>query len=106
MLLQEHVGHHEHQRMAGMHQHSVLHAWLVHWLDSCALKTNPAVAFQDRLALTPIAPGQASVALADHHWNMGNLNSARFRGDGQYHPGLRVRTVSCARALRFSRELR
>ena len=82
VLLQDHVGHREHQRMAGVHEHRSGKAGLVERLNGVALEADALVALQDRLVLAAIAPGDSAVTLADRRRDVGDLEApglARMR---------------------------
>src|SRR5712692_838907 len=80
MLLKNHIGHREHQRMAGMHQHGATEARFFERLNSGALETDAVVAFQHRLLFPPIASCDAAVSLTYSDRNMRDLVTARFAG--------------------------
>ena len=88
VLLKNHVGHGEHQRMAGMHQHGATEARFFKRLNSSALETDAVVAFQHRLLLPAIAACDAVVPLAYSDRNMSDLVTPRFTG--MSHPAERI----------------
>jgi hypothetical protein len=82
MLLQNHVGHRQHQRMTGVHEHRAAQTWPVEWLNGRSLETYPLIPLQHRLLLTPIAPRDPAVPFPYRGWNVGDLKTPDLTGMG------------------------
>src|SRR5690242_9319749 len=65
ILFKQHIGHRQHQRMAGMHEYRAAEAGLVDGLDSFALEADAIIAFQYRLELPAISAADSVIAFAD-----------------------------------------
>ena len=78
VLFEEHVGHGEHQRVAGVHQHGAGKARLVERLEGIACEGDAVVTLQDRLLLAAVAAREPAVAFADRGGNVGDLESPGF----------------------------
>ena len=72
---EEHVGHGEHQRVAGVHEHGAGEAGLVERLEGVAGEGDAVVALEDRLLLAAIAAGEPAVPFADRGGNVGDLEA-------------------------------
>ena len=80
MLLEDQVGDRQHERVAGVHQHSPRLPRLVERLDSLTLEADAVVSLEHRLLLAAVAAGDPPVALADFVRNVGDLVAARLPG--------------------------
>ena len=75
VLLKDHVGDGQHQRMAGVHEHRAGSAWLVERLNGLALETDALVAPQHRLLLTTVSASEPAIALTDCGGNVGDFKA-------------------------------
>ncbi len=78
VLFEDHVGHGEHQRVAGVHQHGAGQAGLVERLEGVAGEGDAVVPLEDRLLLAAVAAGEPAVPFADRGGDVGDLVASGF----------------------------